>query len=571
MNGIGNKSPKCKGMSIQKNSKKQLLFWYRELIPRIIELVQKNDHNALALIARNCGIPPQLRHVVWPVLLKYHPFVIAPSILSNTLIHDKTEDRWTYEAETRTDAEIHTAILHDLNKYFLNKRNESRVPPPDIIHHVQFLNDIVERFLRKWSRIFKYEMVLVWIAIGLAEWVSIDVGISTEDGEQRGFKYSKIKNSHMTKDSPRNVHVVQRKRHHITIQSLYKEYPLPKELSSMLPKSCFDFYEIYERLVLVILHCPDITHTNIKGDHDNNFPFILGGDILFQTQMFFKIFQLILPELYQPFTDEETLQSSRKADWLYWWFKACGSKVLHKQDRAHLWDILIGWRPHPSCLSFYVGYNNKTFSHFYSTKVDLDSEFIKRVCKDGNDLFWFPDLDALILGSLGLKNDYQVMQELIRRNKYDNNQTKSKDGAYITPHSFDHCLQRGAQEIPFSLIDPHVQLLFIYIAILQQNEFKLLEFEEAEIAEFLSRVPLLSKTDDYNYKILYGDESISISSTDIEDSQNSSSRPSTSSHMLIEVGTDDKIANSFDDISQLAGNIWRKWMWLEFEEQHDII
>ncbi|AET40596.1 Oca5p Ecym_6214 [Eremothecium cymbalariae DBVPG len=563
-------------MAFQRHSKQSQQQWYRELISKVIQLVEQNDHGSLALIARNCGIPPQLRHLVWPMLLKYHPFVISPSILSNTLIHDKTEDKWVYESEDRTAEEIESAVVHDLHKYFMNKRSESHMPLPDVEHHMQFLKDTILKFLTKWSRIFKYEVALSWIAIGLAEWVPIDEAYGELDGDgcsaDRNGELSRVP---ISKSRLNEMNVLQGKRHHIAIQSLYKEYPLPRELSAKLPKRCFNFYEIFERLVLVILHCPDVTQTKMTVDDGHNYPFISGGDILFQTQLFFKIFQIILPELFQPFTDEETLHASRKADWLYWWFKSCGSKVMHKQDRAHLWDILLGWRPHPASLHFYLNYNNKSFAHLYNTKLKLDSHFFNKVCRNGSDNFWFPDLDTLPLGSKGLETDYQVVKELIRRNRYDGAHSASLS-TFPQETSQYNCrpnrrARRQHKEIPFSLLDPHVQLLFIYIAILQQNEFKLLEFEEAEIAEFLTKVPLLSKTDDYNYKRLYDDDSISMSSTDTEDSQNSSSRPSTSSHMLIEVGTDDKVANSFDDIFQLAGDICRKWIWFEFQENNDSV
>ncbi|AGO13334.1 AaceriAFR192Wp [[Ashbya] aceris (nom. inval.)] len=560
-------------MALQRNSKQNQQQWYRELVNKVIQLLQQNDHDSLALIARNCGIPPQLRHLVWPLLLKYHPFVISPSILSNTLIFDKTEDKWVYECETRARRDVEQMVMHDLQKFFVNKRSDQHMPLPDIEQHMCFLRDTIMRFLDKWARVFKYEVALAWIAIGLAEWVPIDVwGESAAGGDGVSPEDMALPKGRST-----DVPVLQGKRHHITIRSLYKEYPLPRELSSRLPKRCFNFFDTFERLVLVILHCPDVTRTKMKVANGRNYPFISGGDVLFQTQLFFKIFQMTLPELYQPFTDEESLQSSRKADWIYWWFKACGAKVMHKQDRAHLWDVLLGWRPHPSTLNFYLNYNNKSFAHLYNTKLNLDLQFFHKVCKHGNDHFWFPDLDTLPLGSPGLETDCQVVNELIRHNSYE-----SKDAS--TPGTPVKTIQASSnyrspirpspkyqKDIPFSLIDPHVQLIFIYIAILQQNEFKLLEFEEAEITEFLTKVPLLSKTDDYSYKRLYDEDSTSLSSTDTEDSQNSSSRPSTSSHMMIEVGNDDKIANTFDDLSQLAGDIWRKWMWFEFEENHDSV
>ena len=97
-----------------RNSKQQL--WNRQLVAKVVELVQKNDHGALALVARTTGIPPQLRHVVWPVLLKYHPMVISPGIMTNTLI--LVNDKYEYHRETRSADEIERHVMHDLNKYF---------------------------------------------------------------------------------------------------------------------------------------------------------------------------------------------------------------------------------------------------------------------------------------------------------------------------------------------------------------------------------------------------------------------------------------------------------------------
>ena len=52
------------------------------------------------------------------------------------------------------------------------------------------------------------------------------------------------------------------------------------------------------------------------------------------------------------------------------------------------------------------------------------------------------------------------------------------------------------------MIDLHTQLIFICLTILQKNEFKLLEYEEREVLEFLNNVPILSKYDDLMYKNL---------------------------------------------------------------------
>lgn len=147
-----------------------------------------------------------------------------------------------------------------------------------------------------------------------------------------------------------------------TLSYLYKEYTLPFELRSKLPTTpIFTFDALFERLALVILHCPDtiLAHKQLKNDssasstsktnmnfNTNYFPIISGGDVSFQTQVFFKVFSSILPELYQPLTEESSLQpSSSRNSWIYWWLKCSGSKALQRQDRGRVWALAAWWRP----------------------------------------------------------------------------------------------------------------------------------------------------------------------------------------------------------------------------------
>lgn len=290
----------------------------------------------------------------------------------------------------------------------------------------------------------------------------------------------------------------------------------------------------------------------------------------FRSQLFFKVFSVILPELYQPVSDEEALRPSKKTNWMYWWFKCSGARVFHKQDRARIWDTFLGWRPHPKSLNFYLNYNTKLFGHLYSTRSSssLDDEFFHKICKYGHDAFWFPDLDSMSLGSQDLRCDFQVFSELVRRNKYGTSDEELEIGPKCV-NSNRVKLKRGT-DIPFSLLDPHNQLVFIYMAILQQHEFKLLEFEEAEISEFFINVPPLSRADDHSYKKLYESDvesrSISSSETDVEDIIKRPGSSNSTSHMVIEVGDDDKASNSFDELYNMAGDIWRKWIWRELED-----
>ena len=77
-----------------KNLKQQ--YNDRKLIHLIIDLIKFNDHDTLAFIARTYGIPPQLRHLVWPILLKYHPMCISPNIVSNLVSWDSQSRTYKY-------------------------------------------------------------------------------------------------------------------------------------------------------------------------------------------------------------------------------------------------------------------------------------------------------------------------------------------------------------------------------------------------------------------------------------------------------------------------------------------
>ncbi|SCU84855.1 LAFA_0D12420g1_1 [Lachancea sp. 'fantastica'] len=547
-----------------RNEKRKI--WQRELVSKVVALLRAEDHDSLALIARTTGIPPQLRKNVWPVLLKYHPMVISPNIMSNTLVWDSQNQNWRYHPETRNSEEIEHLIVHDLSKYFHRRgpagnknhitnsgsssqfANEPTTLSNEELRSIECLKSCICQFLKKWSQFFKYESGLAWIALALAEWYPFDACNSILPGKRHG--------------PPVN---------------LYDEYYLPEHIRNQIPDRVeFTFNDLYERLVLVILHSPDVPKAERLAENESDvtsqyYPVISGGDLAFQCQLFFKVFSIVLPELYQPVSDEESLRPSKKTNWMYWWFKCSGARALHKQDRGRIWDTFLGWRPHPRSLNFYLNYNNKIFGHLYSqtTSPNLDSEFLNKICKYGHDAFWFPDLEVLHLGSSELKCDFQVLSELVRRNKYGSSDdeleiaTKSNSEA-PSPES-----QAGVS-IPFSLLDPHIQLVFIYMAILQQHEFKLLEFEESEISEFFNNVPSLSRADDHNYRNLYGNDldSRSVSSSEAE-SEDFSKRPQSNSstpHMLIEVGDDDKTANTFDELYNLAGDTWRKWVWRELED-----
>lgn len=772
-----------------KNLKQQ--EYDRNLIDLVIKLIDINDHDTLAFIARTSGIPPQLRHVVWPILLKYHPMCIAPNVLSNlifwdpssnsyrTVNHPDDQKRSTKPSDRRTAAntnaeappqmtfiksdprfndesfipqspnvnktnsfsfdnstcsnnnfspgsppppgsELERRIMRDLEKYFhsrvsLNSPREERdsestamsstMSSPRLQPVMDYETEIltvlkktIVNFLAKWSQVFRYESCFAWIALGLAEWFPplLFENPDPEDAYGGPLVLTGRKHSHYPANTINRVEFeskhgstssgsanstndsyTHRPPYSRFICHLYKEYPLPVVLQKRLPESYeFTFAEMFERLILVIFHAPDckIASEELNKRYPSNsphltnyIPVLSGGDLGFRYQLFFKIFASILPELYQPLSEESTLQSnSSRSSWIYWWIKCAGSRSLQRQDRARIWDLLLGWRPAPNMhtINFFLNYNinNKHFSHIYATPPavlngDISSEtssisldFLKKLLV--KDPFWFPSLDSIPLGTSKFQVDFSVFKELLRRHQSDRSSgeklqfpqpshsstatiyslpsSKSSSSTSLNNQSPSKlewnpvAVSKLASLFSYSTMDPHIQLLFIYIAVLQTNEFKLLEFEEPEIMEFLNNVPMLSKSDDFNFKSLYreADSLVTSSMTPISsregnhgninnnnnnsDNNNdtaqvsvlrrhrvaplqrvekvlsfdaietagnrdqttvtSSRSVSNVSGMLIEVGTDAKTSYFFNHLLASAGDLWRRWLHKELEE-----
>ncbi|KAL6941978.1 hypothetical protein ACO0QE_003141 [Hanseniaspora vineae] len=633
------------------NSSTAVCQFKKELVEQCLDLIEQNDHNALAYLARTCGIPPNLRFIVWPILLKYHPLVIAPNIMSNTLqfninyeesnttssskstkentkstnkntkkkhkvsaknaeegcytSDEETEDiTWEYHKEENTDDEIKELIKLDVAKYFMVKYD-------NLEFDENVITSSILKFLHKWGKIFKYENGLTWACLSLCEWVS--PVFDPESNEVlvlpgRSFHRNNVHTGHSLETNASAIsdpqahkastpsantafnqngksdeadhhqkhhhhhHHKHNHRHH-TIQNndiyidLLKEYPLSKELQERVQKirnlhserTChLKFSDLYERLMLVILHSPDIKTIveNKKSKHNTLYtPLISGGDFNYNHSVFYKIFEACLNELYQPFTDQ--LINTRNK-WLYYWLKFSSVRSFHKVDRGRFWDMLLGWRPNPDNLLFYLKYNNKySYGHFYSSNVpaswtvknenradlvkqeekidqqgrDADNEasseqehvkksqtngkdppqkgmsFLDKLfkyCNNNEDYFWFPDLANMKLNKDD--PDIKIFQELMKKNSLnleENGENKDNVSKLHNVKGSEPHHEKNSLKFPYSILDIHTQQLFIYLSILQKNEFKLLEFEEAEIVEFLNNVPILGKNDDSMYKNLF--------------------------------------------------------------------
>ena len=119
--------------------------------------------------------------------------------------------------------------------------------------------------------------------------------------------------------------------------------------------------------------------------------------------------------------------------------------------------------------------------------------------------------------------------------------------------------------IPFSRLDPHIELVFISLALLKSKEGTLVELDQHEIRQFLSRLP----TKSYNYTTRYQKyKQMKMEKEKEEDNGNGSvSSEASNSDGGSQIITNDN-ANSrrydfMDNVVNEAGELWRKWFWLE--------
>lgn len=534
----------------------------KSIINEVIQLIKENDHNSLAYIARTCGIPPQLRHLAWPILLKYHPFVLSPNIMTNTLefniLHDEpksnddpegstdrkksnsstTSDNlndhkphninWNYKPETKDNDEILKNIQKDINKYIMVDHKDEDLE--------QIVIECISKFLNKWGKIFKYESGLTWVCLSLMEWCSPYQYIKDQSclkvlpgrsfyRSTHGHSNKKANKGELVKDN-----VISNSNNQTLVEisrNLFLDYPMVdgiKELyesseHNLLAKKT-DIYALFEKTLLVFLHSPDLKsiiinkQSRLSQDYS---PVISGGDYNFNQNLFYKIFEDCFPDLYQSFQEQlSDVTNTSQNSWISYWIKFGAVRTFNKSDRARIWDMMFGWRAHPANLDFFLKYKNDNlkYTHFYNNEIPMRwtspsepgelsfKQQIDKYCNMNEDYFWFPDLSQMKLSKSTL--DSYIFQELLKRNQQDGHENDAEtDGKIQKLDKKTEVLNSTRKSNSFysySLIDLHTQQIFICLTILQKNEFKLLEYEEREVLEFLNNVPILSRYDDLMYK-----------------------------------------------------------------------
>lgn len=278
------------------------------------EYLNTRNHHGLALIARQKGIPPILRFKVWPILLKSHPFVISPFIQpdsellnestssrsnssssstgsntplltapgsikdaaiidgdandndndSNSNSNDDDNDRDDNDANTKEKEEdernnkIREKIKRDLAKYIQRlKYSQSKYTVSETEHEIlSILENAIMKFTLKWGKIIKYDLSLTWIALNLAEWFP---PIPKTPWVLVGKEYSSSHQSLI-------VNFLDDYSNYIDNIPDLREY-LERLIYHDEKISTISFREVYERLVLVLLHCPQPVSRRKKSDN----------------------------------------------------------------------------------------------------------------------------------------------------------------------------------------------------------------------------------------------------------------------------------------------------------------
>lgn len=489
-------------------------------------IVEKNAHG-LALLARQKGVPPFLRFKVWPILLKHHPFVVNPFIQPDSI----EKERASPESESDDqDLQLLRRIRKDLRRYMHGIAYSSAEEPfsQTELRVFDILERAVFKFVTKWGKIIKYDQALTWIALGLAEWFP---PIPNTLWVLLGREVSSSS--------------------HTCIGSVFDDYEayidsvadLRDFLNEMVEDghiSSMKFHEVFERLALVLLHSPEMANkrenTGKVKINKSTLP-TNGGTIEERVSFFIYVFQRLLPELSLYFQEELILNKFGLHDdeWLIWWLKYCGSKVWSRVDRGRVWDLLIGWRLQKR--------KSEGSASYYSEKLNLEGDLLDKL---GPDAFWSLDYEE-VLPSL-VKDD--SFNDLINDLHINNSPPSSAENLVTLPSSLatsSSCDDVFNRVIPFSKIDPHIELLFVSIAVLKAKENTLVELDQHEIRTFLSRLPAksYSLSDKYKQYQEQKDKAKGAAATEY-------------------VFTYDYM----DSIIYEAGELWRKWLWFEMNGEN---
>lgn len=390
------------------------------------QYIASKNHQGLALLARQFGVPPELRQQVWPLLLRHHPFVAHPYVSMDS------------EGAAADDV-IRKRIDGDLKRYI---RRSSGVRADKVLLQTELevmdaVAEAVVRFVRKWGQIVTYHLGLVWVGLGLAEWMPPvgDLVLVGRGAAGRG---------------------------EVCVRSHSEVFGCEAALGGEM-----QFADAYERLVLVLLHVPEKAGASTQA-----LP-VEGGTVPERLLLFVYLLRRLLPELLRYLSREGVLSRvSEDDEWILWWIKWGGAKVWLRWDRAAVWDRILGFK----------GYEQKG-------TLEMSQEVYAAL---GEDPFWYiPGVEDAVEDESddegvegtngGIRRDsLATLLSLlsVRGGGRGGRRVESGDGV----------VKVNLGELPCSTIDPLVEVVFLGLAMMKAKEPVLVELDQDEIREFLLKV-----------------------------------------------------------------------------------
>lgn len=285
-------------------------------IKAIRDAISRGSAAELAELAQKNGLPPSLRSLAWPLLLKAHPFVLA------------AKEAPISDSNIISENEIPvTRIRGDIRRF---RRNRHVDLQEDAIY------EAIHSFLRKWGRKMDYDNAMVWIADYL---ISGDLPVADASsysftggfrgpGSSINFTNSSGGSSRgsLTGSSSSSGDGVS------PTQSSYGSPRMPQVWSFSADEGKREdqvfagvrpdeFFEVFEDIMLIMSHKePDFSE-------------------------FVATMRQFLPELSVHFSHEGILSGSAAGDdWLIWWMRWLGIRVFPSFLVARLWDEYFSFR-----------------------------------------------------------------------------------------------------------------------------------------------------------------------------------------------------------------------------------
>lgn len=448
--------------------------------PRLVYLCEKfiRDRNVagLALIARRRGLPPKLRQYAWPLLLASHSYVLNPNpegdVCAQPLTRDMQVPAKKIEKEISRFQQKRQRLHHSSTSATSTSNSGTDMSSEQDKYRKEVTDWLEEKrqkailealvsFLGKWGHIVQYERIMVDMAFSLADYVDPvcrleDLANLFDDGSTFNDSFSPDFSSVQSEDfmqssTTRTTSEAATPTPTTSASPSHTPFSL-QSLSFALP---YNFTDVFEHLMLVVLHAP-----SDKRKFGNS-----AGVATNRISYFLAAFRQLFPDLSSHFDEEDVCVTSSTMDsgdvWLVWWINWLGVRAWSRHDRARIWDMYFGWRPSSGLpdLELSVAAGHVQSSSSSSSPPPLQSESIPTMPYSPSDIKVTDDMLSLDLDDLEreLGPDPFWSQNIV------------EDKSIRTPSS------------------PLIDHIFMCLALLKSRCHVLLELDQSEIRSALGR------------------------------------------------------------------------------------